>query len=57
MWECPDFLNWTENGALTSPQDMLTGRKGYHNGNGTLCLIGNYDAEEGHFSEEMNQPD
>ena len=57
MWECPDFFEldgkWV---LLTSPQDMLTDGKGYHNGNGTLCLIGNYDAEEGHFSEEMNQP-
>lgn len=57
MWECPDFFEldgkWV---LLTSPQDMLTDGKGYHNGNGTLCLIGNYNAEEGHLSEEVNQP-
>ena len=56
MWECPDFFEldgkWV---LLTSPQDMLPERFEYHNGNGTLCLIGDYDEEAGTLSEETNQ--
>ena len=41
MWECPDFFclngKWV---LLVSPQDMLPKDFEYHNGNGTLCLIG-----------------
>lgn len=57
MWECPDFFEldgkWV---LLTSPQDMLIDSGEYHSGNGTLCLIGEYDAKEGRFREETNQP-
>ncbi len=56
MWECPDFFEldgkWV---LLTSPQDMLPQGYEYHNGNGTLCLIGDYDEESGAFKEEHNQ--
>jgi beta-fructofuranosidase len=56
MWECPDIFaldgKWV---LLTSPQDMLPEGFEYHNGNGTLCLIGNYDRESGTFAEECNQ--
>ena len=56
MWECPDFFeldgNWV---LLTSPQDMLPEGFEYHNGNGTLCLIGDYDGEAGSFTERHNQ--
>ena len=56
MWECPDFFRldgkWV---ILTSPQDMLSQGFEYHNGNGTLCLIGDYDKETGKFIEESNQ--
>jgi beta-fructofuranosidase len=56
MWECPDIFSldgkWV---LLTSPQDMLPEGFEYHNGNGTLCLIGNYDKESGTFDEECNQ--
>ena len=56
MWECPDFFRldgkWV---VLTSPQDMLSQGFEYHNGNGTLCLIGDYDKETGTFLEEHNQ--
>ena len=55
MWECPDFFEldgkWV---LLTSPQDMLIDKGEYHSGNGTLCLIGDYNAEDGHFTEETN---
>ena len=56
MWECPDFFpldgKWV---LLTSPQDMIPSGFEYHNGNGTLCLIGSYDRETEDFTEEANQ--
>lgn len=56
MWECPDFFEldgkWV---LLTSPQDMLPEGFEYHNGNGTLCLIGEYDEKTGEFTEQKNQ--
>lgn len=56
MWECPDFFEldgkWV---LLTSPQDMLPQGFEYHNGNGTLCLIGSYDETQEHFTEERDQ--
>ncbi len=56
MWECPDFFaldgKWV---LLTSPQDMLPKDYEYHNGNGTLCLIGDYDAETDTFTEQKDQ--
>ncbi len=56
MWECPDFFELDGKGVLlTSPQDMLPQGFEYHNGNGTLCLIGEYDEETDTFREENNQ--
>ena len=56
MWECPDFFEldgkWV---LLTSPQDMLPQGFEYHNGNGTLCLIGDFDEETDTFTEQKNQ--
>mgnify|MGYP002701700958 FL=1 len=56
MWECPDFFEldgkWV---LLTSPQDMLPRGFEYHNGNGTLCLVGTYDREHHAFVEEADQ--
>ena len=56
MWECPDFFEldgkWV---LLTSPQDMMPQGFEYHNGNGTLCLIGDYDEETGTFKETHDQ--
>ena len=56
MWECPDFFEldgkWV---LLTSPQDMLPSGFEYHNGNGTLCLIGEFDEETETFTEQHNQ--
>ena len=56
MWECPDFFQldgkWV---LLTSPQDMLPQGFEYHNGNGTLCLIGDFDEDAGKFIEQHNQ--
>ena len=56
MWECPDFFEldgkWV---LLTSPMDMLPKGFEYHNGNGSLCLIGSYDRSAGRFTEEKDQ--
>jgi len=56
MWECPDFFKLDGKYVLlTSPQDMLPKGFEYHNGNGTLCLIGSYDQETNTFVEEHDQ--
>lgn len=56
MWECPDFFpldgKWV---LVVSPQDMLPSGFEYHNGNGTLCLIGDYDKGTGEFTEVSDQ--
>ncbi|HBA98176.1 MAG TPA: sucrose-6-phosphate hydrolase [Lachnospiraceae bacterium] len=56
MWECPDFFKldgkWV---ILASPQDMMPQGFEYHNGNGTLCLIGSFDEETDFFTEEYSQ--
>ena len=56
MWECPDFFELDgKQVLLVSPQDMLPQGFEYHNGNGTVCIIGNYDNETDTFIEEENQ--
>lgn len=56
MWECPDFFALDgKQVLLVSPQDMLPEDLEYHNGNGTVCIIGSYDKESHTFSEEKNQ--
>ncbi|MCM1049426.1 MAG: glycoside hydrolase family 32 protein [Clostridiales bacterium] len=56
MWECPDFFKLDGKWVLiTSPQDMLPYEFEYHNGNGTLCLIGDYNEETDEFREQHNQ--
>lgn len=56
MWECPDFFELDEKWILlVSPQEMLPSGFEYHNGDGTLCLIGDYDEETGTFREMYNQ--
>jgi len=56
MWECPDFFpldgKWI---LIVSPQDMLPSGLEYHNGNGTLCLIGDYDKKTAEYEEIANQ--
>ena len=43
---CPDFFELDGKYVLlTSPQDMLPSGFEYHNGNGTLCLIGDFDGK------------
>ncbi|MEY8523135.1 glycoside hydrolase family 32 protein [Lachnospiraceae bacterium 38-10] len=56
MWECPDFFELDGKGVLiVSPQDMLPRELEYHNGNGTVCLIGQYDEETDTFTEQYDQ--
>ncbi len=56
MWECPDFFELDgKHVLLTSPQDMMPQGFEYHNGNGTLCLIGTYDEKTATFTEESGQ--
>ena len=56
MWECPDFFELDGKGGLiVSPQDMLPRELEYHNGNGTVCLIGEYDEETDTFTEQYDQ--
>ncbi len=56
MWECPDFFALDgKQVLLVSPQDMMPQGFEYHNGNGTLCLIGSYDEETDTFTEEKDQ--
>ncbi|MDE6419465.1 MAG: glycoside hydrolase family 32 protein [Lachnospiraceae bacterium] len=56
MWECPDFFELDgKYMVLTSPQDMLPEGFEYHNGNGTLCLMGSFDRDTKTFMEERDQ--
>ena len=55
MWECPDYFSLDgKQILLTSPQDMLPEELEFHNGNGTLCVMGSFD-EKGNFCEENCQ--
>ena len=56
MWECPDFFELDgKQVILVSPQDMEARGFEYHNGNGTVCLIGSYDKETFDFTPEHDQ--
>ena len=55
MWECPDFFPLDgKDVLLVSPQDMLPEDFEYHNGNGTVVLIGHYDEQEKRFVPESD---
>ena len=56
MWECPDFFALDQKYVLlTSPQDLMPQGLEFHNGNGTLCLIGEYEEATDTFTEECSQ--
>ena len=56
MWECPDFFELDgKHVLLTSPQDMLPEGLEFHNGNGTLCIIGEMDPETHTLKEQSYQ--
>lgn len=55
MWECPDYFPLDgKQVVVASPQDMLPEELEFHNGNGTVCIIGSID-ENGNFHEENSQ--
>ena len=56
MWKCPDFFELDGKYVLlTSPQDMIPEGMEYHNGNGTLCIIGDLDSETHTLKEQSYQ--
>ena len=56
MWECPDFFELDgKHVLLTSPQDMLPEGFEFHNGNGTLCIIGEMDKDTYTLKEQFAQ--
>ncbi len=56
MWECPDFFELDGKAVIfVSPQDMLPSGFEYHNGNGNVCLMGQYDPDTETFTEEIDQ--
>lgn len=56
MWECPDFFRMDGKAVvLVSPQDMLPDGFEYHNGNGTVCMIGTFDEKQKKFIPEYDQ--
>ena len=56
MWECPDFFQLDgKRVLLTSPQEMRADAAGeFHDGYGTLCLIGELDGDR-HLVRERAQ--
>lgn len=56
MWECPDLFRLGGTDVLLiSAQDMLPRGFEYHNGNGSLALLGQLDPETGAFREVADQ--
>ena len=53
MWECPDFFMMGDTAILiTSPQEMLSRGRAFHNGFGNIYLTGSYDPETGSFTRK-----
>lgn len=56
MWECPDVFKVDgKDVVLISPMEMLPEGFEYHNGHGTVALIGKVDEETGTFRYEAHQ--
>ena len=56
MWECPDFFPLDgKQVLLVSPQEMASVGLEFHVGNGTVCLIGDYDPEGNGFTRQQVQ--
>lgn len=53
MWECPDFFELDGKYLiLTSPQSMQARTLEFHNGNGNIVVIGNYDRKLHKYTRE-----
>ncbi len=56
MWECPDFFELGRKRVIMcSPQDMSALGLEFHNGNGTMFLIGDYNETTRTFRRETVQ--
>ena len=56
MWECPDFFLLDGKQVLiTSPQEMNPVGLEFHAGNGTVCLIGDYEPKGKGFMRQYVQ--
>lgn len=56
MWECPDFFPLDGKYVLlTSPQEMNPVGLEFHAGNGTVCLIGDYNPDKEGFARQFVQ--
>ena len=55
MWECPDLFRLDGQDVLMcSPMDMLPEGFEYHNGNGTMYMLGTLDKASGTFKAETD---
>ncbi len=53
MWECPDFFELDgKNIIIVSPQDMNPIGLEFHNGNNTMCIIGEFNSDNNVFTRE-----
>lgn len=53
MWECPDFFPLDgEHVLVVSPQEMKQMGLEFHVGNGTVCLMGDYDKKTHRFDRK-----
>ena len=53
MWECPDFFMMDGSAILiTSPQEMLSRGRAYHNGFGNIYLLGSFDKKTYEFTRK-----
>ena len=54
MWECPDFFMMDEDHAIliTSPQEMLSRGRAYHNGFGNIYMVGSFDRKTYQFTRK-----
>lgn len=52
-WECPDFFEIGDTAVIiVSPQEMQAEGLEFHNGGGTLALVGNYNKKEHLFQRK-----
>lgn len=54
MWECPDIFEIGESDVLImSPQEMKPETHRFHNGNGTIYMVGKLNYETGEYKYEI----
>lgn len=55
MFECPDFFPLDGQYVLLASSQDMEGSARYHSGNGSFCLLGDYDAAAGAFVPRADQ--